>query len=263
MAGGGRRSDVYRWVVPNLPAPPAGTPGWGSPRRWAVFTFGYICLIVGIAMGITAELGVGSWQVLETGLVELTGASFGVVATVEAVVALTIAWVWLNQPPWIATGLLAIGGMAIGALIDVMDTPEGLVVRIALFAVALLLMAVGVAFYLASDLGASAQDAIFVGIYRTYALRPGAVRFVMDGVLVLAGVVIGGQFGVGTLAMTVGLPAMIDPALRLGHRLADTPLPTGLVIAAQPLAGPEDIQREDPPGPAADGAPRPQPCHHD
>ena len=219
---------------------PVGTPGWGSPRRWSVFATGYVALICGIAMSITAGLGVGSWQVLETGLISLTGASFGVVAFVEAVVARAIAGVLLGQRPWIATALLAGAGVGIGALVDVMATPEALLGRVALLSVAMVLLAIGVAFYLASDLGASAQDAIFVGLYTRYALRPGRVRFVMDGLLVVAGMLIGGQFGIGTLAVTIVVPLLIEPALRLGHHLADTPLPESLVVATVPLIDPAE-----------------------
>ncbi|CAN5490511.1 hypothetical protein BH23ACT9_BH23ACT9_21120 [soil metagenome] len=230
------RSAVYRGDVPKLTAL-GGTPGWGSPRRWGVFTAGYTCLVVGIAMSITADLGVGSWQVLETGLVETTGLAYGTVVLVEAAVMLTLAWVWLGQRPWIATALLACGGLAIGALLDVMSTPEAMLSRAVLLAAATVLISVGVAFYLAADLGASAQDAVFVGLYLRYALRPGRLRFVMDGGLVVIGALLGGQLGIGTLAVTLAVPALIEPAMRVGHRLADTPLPPAMQAhLAPPLA---------------------------
>ncbi len=194
----------------------------GTPRRWLVFCLGLSCLISGIAITITAGLGVGSWQVLETGLVAATGASFGVVALVESIVALTLAWVWLRQPPWIATGVLAFAGVGIGALLEVLSTPDSLVGRLVLLAVGTVVLSIGLAFYLASDLGASAQDSIFVGIYQRYDVRPGVVRFVMDAGLVLAGLLLGGQFGLGTLALTIAVPLAIEPAMRLGHRLAGT-----------------------------------------
>jgi uncharacterized protein len=203
-------------------------PVFGTPRRWGVFVLGIACLISGIGLSITADLGVGSWQVLETGLVETTGASYGVVVVVEALVAITLAWAWLGQRPWIATVVLAFGGVGIGAILDALDTPSALGVRLLYLAIGMVLIAVGVAFYLASDLGASAQDALFVGIYRKYAVRPGVVRFAMDGSLVVVGTLLGGQFGVGTIAVTVVVPVLIEPALRTGHRLADTPLPVAL-----------------------------------
>ncbi|HAS11527.1 MAG TPA: hypothetical protein DCS55_13595 [Acidimicrobiaceae bacterium] len=210
-------------VVSSLPDQPFGT-----PRRWGVFVAGVACLLTGISLAITAELGVGSWQVFETGLVEATGLGFGVVVLGEALAALALAWFWLGERPWIATLVLAFGGVFIGVLLDVLSTPDLLAARIALLGVGAALIAVGVAFYLAADLGPSAQDALFVGIYRRYEVRPAVVRFALDGSLVVGGFLLGGQLGAGTVAMTVLVPALIEPALRVGHRLADTPVPAAL-----------------------------------
>lgn len=211
---------------------------WGSPRRWTVFVVGLGCLLTGIALAITSELGVGSWQVFETGLVESTGLGFGTVVLAEALAALALAWAWLGERPWIATVVLACGGIGIGALLDVLDTPEALAGRIAMLGLGMVLLAVGVAFYLASELGASAQDALFVGLYKRYGIRPGVVRFGLDGSLVVAGALLGGQLGAGTVAVTVLVPILIEPALRLGHRLADTPVPAALQRVSRGLAAP-------------------------
>jgi len=207
---------------------------FGTPRRWAVFALGVSALMSGIALAITADLGVGSWQVLETGLVEATGLGFGVVVLLEAAVALAIAWAWLGERPWIATAVLACGGIGIGAALDVLSTPGSLLARSLLLAASIPLIAVGVAFYLASDLGASAQDALFVGFYKRYRVRPAVVRFAIDAGAVLGGYLLGGQLGAGTVVVTLAVPALIEPALRLGHRLAATPLPEALARTAPP-----------------------------
>jgi uncharacterized protein len=209
-------------------------PVFGTPRRWGVFAVGVSCLITGIALSVTADLGVGSWQVLETGLVETTGASYGTVVLAESAVALALAWVWLGQRPWFATVLLAFGGVGIGALLAVFATPDAMAFRVLLLAAGMVLIAVGVAFYLASELGASAQDALFVGFYRKYLVRPGVVRFGLDGTLVVTGAMLGGQLGLGTIAVTFVVPVLIEPALRTGHALAATPLPEAL---QRPRAG--------------------------
>lgn len=200
------------------PAAPLGT-----PRRWLVFLLGITLLGSGVALSITAGVGVGSWQVLETGLVETTGLPFGVVVIVESLVALALAWVWLRQPPGIATVIIALGlGPLVGVLLEVIPTPAGLPFGIAQFALGTLCIGVGVGFYVAAELGPSAQDALFVGLYRHYPMRPGTARFLLDGSLVLGGWALGGQVGIGTLVVMVGLPLVVEPALRVGHRLADT-----------------------------------------
>lgn len=193
-----------------------------------MFTVGLTCLVTGIALSVAAELGVGSWQVLETGLVETTGAGYGVVVFAESVLAVSLAWIWLGQRPWIATVVLAFAGIGISGLLAVLVTPDAMVARLGLLAAGTVLIAVGVAFYLAADLGASAQDSLFVGLYRRYLVRPGVVRFGLDATLVAVGALLGGQLGAGTVAVTVAVPVIIEPALRAGHRLAATPLPAAL-----------------------------------
>lgn len=207
---------------------------FGTPRRWGVFALGFTSLIAGIALAITADVGVGSWQVFETGLVEATGASFGVVVFVEATIAIALAWGWLGEPPWIATGIFAVAGVGIGALLDALSTPDLFAARLAMLLVGVTLIAVGVAFYLAAELGPSAQDALFVGFYRKYEVRPGLVRLGLDGSLLVAGAALGGQLGLGTVVVTLLVPALIEPALRAGHRLADTPLPAALIARSAP-----------------------------
>lgn len=204
------------------------TPGLGTPRRWAVFGVGVALLLVGIATSINANLGVGSWQVLETGLARVTGAGLDLVILGEAALAIVLAWVWLGERPWIATVLLAFGGIGITAAIDVVPVPGTILGQSIQLGVGMVLLAFGVAFYLASDLGASAQDSLFVGVYRKYRLRPSWVRFGVDALVVVLGILLGGQFGIGTFAVTLGVPLLIEPALRIGHRLADTPLPEAM-----------------------------------
>lgn len=226
---------TYRWqMTAHAPMPPAV----GTPRRWMVFFVGMASLIAGIAVSITADLGVGSWQVFETGLINATGASFGVVIFVESVLALAFAWAVLGQRPWFATGILAFGGLGIGALVGAITTPEALLPRIALLLIGTLLVTVGVAFYLAADLGASAQDSLFVGLYTRFGIRPSRVRLWMDLSLVVAGVILGGQFGAGTFIVTIAVPLLIEPALRLGHHLARTPLPQAMQRPAPAVAIP-------------------------
>lgn len=187
-----------------------------------------MALVTGIASIVRADLGAGSWQVLETGLVETFGRSFTTVTLIEAAVALALAMVWLGQRPWIATVVLAFAGAGIDPMLELLETPSTVPGQIGLFAAGTISLTVGVAFYLSAALGASAQDALFVGIYERYELRPGVVRFWFDAVLVVGGIALGGAFGPGTFAITVAMPALIEPAMRVGHRLAGTEAPRSL-----------------------------------
>ncbi len=209
-------------IDPGELQPPTDSP-WGSPRRWLVFLLGVTLLGSGVALSITAEVGVGSWQVLETGLVRATGLSFGVVVIAESLVALTLAWVWLRQPPGIATFVIALGlGPLVGIMLEVLPAPASTTLGVTQFVLGTVFIGTGVGFYVAAELGPSAQDALFVGLFRRYPIRPGVARFGLDATLVLMGFALGGQLGVGTVVVTLGLPFVVEPALTVGHRLAGT-----------------------------------------
>lgn len=200
----------------------------GTPRRWAVFLVGISLLGLGVALSINAAVGVGSWQVFETGLVETIGWGFGPVVVVESIAALALAWVWLRQPPGIGTFVIVFGlGPLVGVLLGVVPEPTTTTVGVLQFVLGTLGIGTGVGLYVAADLGPSAQDALFVGLYRHYPIRPRTARFLLDAVLVVTGFLLGGQLGLGTVVVTLGLPLVVEPALAVGHRLAGT-TPEGL-----------------------------------
>jgi uncharacterized protein len=195
----------------------------GDRRQWATFLLGAVVLSVGVAATITAGLGVGSWQVFETGLVATTGAPFGVIAVIESLLVLAVAWVWLWQVPGPATLVFAVAvGPLIGALLEILPQPALWPAAALQFLLGVTATAVGIGFYIGADLGASAQDSLFVGLFRRYRLGVGTARFTTDASLVGLGWGLGGQVGVGTVAVTIGLPVLVPPALRFGQRLAGT-----------------------------------------
>ncbi len=214
----------------HLPAPtealpaPRGLRAFGTPRQYVVLLGGAVLLAIGVASTITAGLGVGSWQVFETGLMATTGASFAVVAVVESLLVLAIAWAWLAQRPGPATILFA---LAVGPLVDLFlglaPAPTDVLGQGLLLALGTACIGAGVGFYIGAGLGASAQDSLFVGLFTKFTLRPRDARLLTDVSLVLAGWALGGQLGLGTVLLTVGLPLVVEPAMRTGAVLAGLP----------------------------------------
>lgn len=171
-------------------------------------------LFVGVALTIHSGLGPGSWQVFELGLAAASGWPLGTVMVVESVVAVLLAWWLLWQPPGPMTVVMAFtGGPAIQWLLGVLPAVAGPPAQVVTALVGIGVLAGGLSLYLAAELGASAQDSLFVGVYRRWRLRPGNVRFVMDASLVALGWLLGGLVGVGTLLITFGIPPIIDALL--------------------------------------------------
>lgn len=220
--------------VSRLPsrARPRRSARWGRARQWTAFLLGAAVLAVGVAATVAAGAGVGSWQVFETGVVATTGASFGAVAVTESLLVLAVAWAWLRQPPGPGTVVFAATvGPLIGMLIDRVPQPTEWPVVALQCGVGIGATALGIGLYVGADLGPSAQDSLFVGLFRRYRMSPGTARFATDAALVASGSALGGQIGPGTVAITITLPVLVSPALRLGHRIAGTARPTHQAMA--------------------------------
>lgn len=209
-----------------------------SARQWATFAAGISLLALGVALSVVAGLGPGSWQVLETGIVEVTGARLGPVIVAESIVVLVLAWALLAQPPSRGTLVTTlVVGPLIGLAVERIPSPSALWLASAVLAVATLAIGIGLGLYVASEVGASPQDSLFVGLYRTLPLRPGVARAVLDGSLVVGGWLLGGQVGVGTVVVLVGVPFLVEPALRGGRRLAGLAAPSAADAGTAAVSG--------------------------
>ena len=192
--------------------------------RLVQLNVGLVLFGVGLWLGLVAELGVGPWDVLTGGLSEQLGTPFGRTAIGISVVVLLLA---LAARVRIGIGTL-LNVVVIGAVIDLLlATPllaglgsGPLVVRLAVTVLGILTVAVGSALYLGAHLGPGPRDGLMVAIASRTGWRIGTARGVLECVVLLLGVLLGGPVGVGTLLFAFG----IGPAVQLAFRvLRQTP----------------------------------------
>ena len=85
----------------------------------------------------------------------------------------------------------------------------GLGARVALVVAGIALMAVGSAFYLGAALGAGPRDSLMLALALRSGWRIGVVRTLLESSAVVAGALMGGTVGIGTIAFAF----LIGPAL--------------------------------------------------
>jgi len=190
-----------------------------TPGALGRLLLGLVLFGVGLWLGLVAELGVGPWDVLTGGLAELLGTSFGRTSIVLSVVVLLVGMV-AGVRPGIGTLLNVV---VIGVTIDVLlasplltglgDGP--VLLRLAVVLLGIAVVALGSALYLGAHLGPGPRDGLMVAIHTRTGWPVGVARAVLECAVLVAGVLLGGPVGIGTVLFAFG----IGPAVQVGFRL--------------------------------------------
>ena len=183
------------------------------PRRLAQVVLGCVVLGTGVAMLLTADLGSDGFSTLVNGVSLATGTSFLVANLLISLAFLAVAALRRVFPGVGTIIQVAVVGWTVSYLIGVLETPDGLVWRLALLAVALPVVALGIAVYLGANTGAGpAESAALawdppVPFKWSYSLVQGGGAVV--------GWLLGATIGVGTVAVILVLGPAVDLVSRL------------------------------------------------
>lgn len=189
--------------------PLAPSPDAPVVRRLGTLAVGLVLVAVGVAITIRAEVGVAPYDVLTTGLVDLTGIPIGIAAMVLALAFVLIGTLLGGRPgPGTVLAVLLVGPILDLAL-DALPTQEALGPRIGLFVVGFAAITAGITAVVIAEIGAGPAELVMLAIHdRGHALAP--VRTGIELTCVAVGWTMGGQVGAGTVVFAV----LVGPALK-------------------------------------------------
>jgi uncharacterized membrane protein YczE len=205
---------------PNAPIPGDGSADiWPFWARFAQLLVGLVLFGGSVALLVRARLGLDSWDVLHQGLSRHTHVAIGTWAIVVSVVVLLV-WVPLRQRPGIGTLCnVVLVGVSLNAALEVLPTPNGMGLRWVYLLGGILLNGVATGAYIGAGLGPGPRDGLMVGLARRgHSIR--VVRTAIELTVLLAGFLLGGTVGIGTLlyAVSIGpLAHLMIPVLSLGR----------------------------------------------
>ena len=160
---------------------------------------------VSIQFQLASALGNQPWSVLDQGVSRHTGLSVGVVVVIVAALVL-LCWIPLRQRPGLGTiANLLIIGPAVDATALVLPTPHGLPLRVAYLLAGIMLCAAATGLYIGAHFGPGPRDGLMTGLAKR-GLSIRLARTLIEVTVVVAGIALGGTFGVGTIlfAVTIG-----------------------------------------------------------
>jgi uncharacterized protein len=93
----------------------------------------------------------------------------------------------------------------------------------------IVLLGLASALYIKAGFGAGPRDSFMLAIHRRTSLRIGKVRWMMEMFAVVAGIALGGAFGVGTIIFAVLVGFVVDYFFNLlGVRTQPKPAPAAV-----------------------------------
>ena len=178
-------------------------------RRVARFLGGLSLASFGMTLMLRTEFGAAPWEVFNGGLATLIGVPVALVryGVVIAIIAAVVLLGGRLRAALVVTGFVGATWMALWEVLipQISAGPTRLVV----YTVGLLVMSFGIAVYLHAGLGAGPHDALIA----TASARTGQTllvgRTVCEVSALIAGALLGGAYGLGTIAFALGLGPLI------------------------------------------------------
>jgi len=185
-------------------------------RDFTVIQIGFLLYGLAISLIVRANLGTGTWVVLEVALANILGIKLGTMTVYMGFFVLIIALALREQVGWGTLGnILSIGPWLnlFLALIPVANNDLGL--QIGMFLLGVLVQGVATAVYIGVDAGAGPRDSLMLALQRTTGVSIRAARGAIEAIVVLIGWLLGGPLGFGTVVFVL----LIGPSVQWAFKL--------------------------------------------
>ena len=188
------------------------------PGLW-IFGIGEACLV-------HSRLGNSPWTVLAEGVSKHTPLAIGT-ATIVVSGLVMLAWIPLRQRPGFGTLANAVViGIAIDVMLPLLPWPGGDAARLAFVFVGIALVGLGSGMYLTAHLGPGPRDGLMTGLHFRTGKSLRLLRTLIEGTALVVGIILGGKFGIGTIAFAI----LVGPSVqRSVHALGG--------LTREPVAG--------------------------
>ena len=193
------------------------------PVRWNTFLrdllviqIGFLLYGLAIALIVRADVGTGTWVVLEVALADILGIKLGTMTVYMGFAVLVFALALREKVGWGTLGNILSIGSWLNLFLDLIPTLSGiLALRIGIFLLGVLVQGIATAVYIGVDAGAGPRDSLMLAIHRKTGVSVRVARGALEIVVVTIGWLLGGPAGWGTLAFAL----LIGPSVQWAFKL--------------------------------------------
>ena len=174
-----------------------------KPKTFFYLMLGNWLYGTGEAILIKADIGQSPGTVLAQGIQNLTGDTIGWTSFYISI-GVMFLWIPLKNKVGIGTVLnIIFVSVAIDVMMPLFPSPDSYAVSVVMVIIGILVIGLGSAFYIPSNLGPGPRDGLMTGLHYRTGIPIGRVRFVIEAAFLLAGWLLGGSVGLGTVLVTV------------------------------------------------------------
>ena len=184
-----------------------------APHRLLQLLTGCVVLGLGVTLLLTPQLGSDGFSTLVSGLSERLDLTFMLANLLVSLGFVAVAWVRRLRPGLGTVVQVVVVGGTVSLALPLLEQPDPLWARLAMLAVAFPVLAVGIALYLGSHLGAGPAEAAAL------AWDPPVPFAWSYSVVQGGGALVGWQLGAAIGPGTVAVIFLLGPVVSLAGRL--------------------------------------------
>lgn len=189
-------------------------------RQWLQIVAGLLVFAFGVHLTIYANIGLAPWDCLGMGISYHTPLNYGISMTMIAVLALGVDLLLKERIGYgtIIDALLTGNFVQMFNDLNPLTENHSLWLGVAVMLMGFVFMALGMYVYMKAGQCCGPRDSLLVGVGKRFPKVPiGYVQIAMWAVVLLAGWLLGGPVGIGTLISTVGAGAVMQVVYNIIH----------------------------------------------
>ena len=185
------------------------------PQRIVHLLVGLALYGAGCAIMVRAGIGLDPWTVFAQGVSLQTGIGIGWVTNIVGFLVLLL-WIPLRQKPGVGTlANILLVGTSMQATLAVFPAIDGFALQVLVFLLGMMLVAVASGLYIGADFGPGPRDGLMTGLRARFGWPIWAARLVVEASVLLAGWLLGGTVGLGTIIFALGIGPLAHRTLPL------------------------------------------------
>jgi uncharacterized protein len=186
-------------------------------QQFLILVVGLFFFALALMLSIYANVGANSWMVFHDGIAIQTPVTIGQASQLVGLVMIVVSWL-VGIKPGMGTvlNMLLVGWfMDLIVWSGMLSYATDLPVQLSMLGLSILILGLSSGMYIKAGFGAGPRDSFNLAMIELTNLSITVSRWMIEGSVVVLGILMGGQFGFGTIIYAL----LIGPAVGLGFRV--------------------------------------------